>query len=94
MMTVSPGETSSALTRSMPCSEPDVIRISSARAGDGSVALQLADEEIAQGAIAERAAFEAVGGKRAALAADDGVDRLQSGRRPASNPGRCGRRRS
>ena len=56
-------------------------------AGNAGVALELGDQEFAQRPIAQRAAFEAVGRERAALAPEHGVRRLDQVHRPEPGPG-------
>ena len=65
------------MTRSSACSEPEVIRISSAVQAMPAVALELLREEFAQRPVALRAAGKAVGRKVPAFAREHVGRRLE-----------------
>ena len=87
MMTVSPRASSTPLTRSSACSEPETIRMSSAVQAMPASRLSLRDEEFAQRPVALRTAGEAVGRKRRGPRAAAPQSPPRSGRRPAAASG-------
>ena len=74
---------STPLTRSSACSEPEVIRISSAVQAMPASRLSFCDQEFAQRPVALRAAGEAVGRERPAFARQHRVRRGDQRRRAA-----------
>ena len=81
------------LTRSSACSEPEVIRISSAVQTMPAVRLSFGAKKFAQRPVALRAAFQAIGRERRAFArAAQRSSRLDRSVERHRDRRRCGRR--